>query len=171
MALSGFARACARRSGGIEKIGLLRAADILSADYDASADAFISLSLAESAAVAIYEFDEDSAEYREIQRRTDGSYSVEHRLAMSLGRFDGRSREAIEEIALSSECGVVAVVRVGSGEEFLVGYSYEFGGERPLRLLTSEATTGAKPSDATRREVVLGSVDTSTARVLANSLL
>ena len=171
MALNGFARACARRSGGIEKIGLLRVTDILSVGYDAVADAFTKLTLAPNAGVAIYEFDEDSAEYNEIHRRTDGSYSVEHQLSMSLGRFDSRSREAIEEIALSSECGLVAVVRVGSGEEFLVGYSYEFGAERPLRLVSSESVTGGKPSDATRRDVKLGSVDTSSARLLGESVL
>lgn len=171
MALSGFARACARRSGGIEKIGLLHSSDIVSVGYDAQADAFTALTLAPQAAVEVYEFDEDSAEYSEAHRRTNGSYSVEHRLTMALGRFDSRSREAVEEIALSSECGVVAVVRVTSGEEFLVGYSYEFGGERPLRLVAGEATTGAKPSDATRREITLGSVDTSSARLLAQSVL
>ena len=171
MALSGFARACAKRNGGIEKIGLLRAADIALVEYNASGDLFTSLSLTTGAAIAVYQFDEDSAEYSEVHRRTDGSYSVEHRLSMSLGRFDSSSREAVEEIALTSECGVVAVVRTCSGEEFVVGYSQEFGAERPLRLLSSEATTGAKPSDATCRKLTLGSLDTASARVLVNGVL
>ncbi len=164
MALTGFARACSLRSGGIEKIELVEASAIVSAQYESSTDSFTSIKLAEGAKVAQYEFDEDGAEYSEVHRRTNSSYSVEHRLSFSLGRFDGSSRQAVKEIAAASECGIVAIIKTIGGNRFLVGYSHELGSERALRLSSGSGTTGTKPSDGTLREINLTSVDVASAR-------
>ncbi len=164
MALTGFARACSLRSGGIEKIELVEASAIDSATYDSATDTFSSVKLAQGTNMAAYQFDEDGAEYREVHRRTNGSYSVEHHLSLSLGRFDGSSRRAVREIATASECGLVAFVTTIGGDRFMVGYSKELGAERPLRLSSGAGTTGSRPAEGTLREIELSSVDVASAR-------
>ena len=52
----------------------------------------------------------------------------------------------------------------------LLGYSQEFGKERPLRIASAQATTGRLLSETTSETVTLRSEDVSKARPLLDDL-
>lgn len=165
MALTGFTKRCARRSGGIRTIVLMEA-DKVTAVYDAATDGYTSASAPEGNRAA-YSFNEDEAQLRETVSVASGSLSVTHELSFSLARMDAASRKAVEEMATASYCGLVALVTTNNGERLLVGYSPQFGAERPLRVSKCVGMSGQKLSDPTSESVTLVSTDTQKARSVA----
>lgn len=84
--------------------------------------------------------------------------------------MDADTTAAIEAIIEASRSGLIAVVVTINGDALLLGYSQEFGKERPLRIASAQATTGRLLSETTSETVTLRSEDVSKARPLLDDL-
>jgi hypothetical protein len=72
----------------------------------------------------------------------------------------------LSELASTAQDGLVAIVRKGSGESLLVGYSHKFGSAFPLRIESHSYSSGATPADFPTETLVLVSEDTEPSRKL-----
>ena len=164
MTLVNFTKKHRRRNGGIRLLGLIDQREVVSATYSELDKGFTELTLDEGASLSKFEFLEDGAEYRETIAAKDGA------LTFTLERMDADTAAAIEAIIEASRSGLIAVVVTINGDALLLGYSQEFGKERPLRIASAQATTGRLLSETTSETVTLRSEDVSKARPLLDDL-
>ena len=134
MTLVNFTKKHRRRNGGIRLLGLIDQREVVSATYSELDKGFTELTLDEGASLSKFEFLEDGAEYRETIAAKDGAPTVAHELTFTLERMDADTTAAIEAIIEASRSGLIAVVVTINGDALLLGYSQEFGKERPLRI-------------------------------------
>ena len=167
MTLVNFTKKHRRRNGGIRLLGLIDQREVVSATYSELDKGFTELTLDEGASLSKFEFLEDGAEYRETIAAKDGAPTVAHELTFTLERMDADTTAAIIE---ASRSGLIAVVVTINGDALLLGYSQEFGKERPLRIASAQATTGRLLSETTSETVTLRSEDVSKARPLLDDL-
>ena len=170
MTLVNFTKKHRRRNGGIRLLGLIDQREVVSATYSELDKGFTELTLDEGASLSKFEFLEDGAEYRETIAAKDGAPTVAHELTFTLERMDADTAAAIEAIIEASRSGLIAVVVTINGDALLLGYSQEFGKERPLRIASAQATTGRLLSETTSETVTLRSEDVSKARPLLDDL-
>ena len=168
MTLVNFTKKHRRRNGGIRLLGLIDQREVVSATYSELDKGFTELTLDEGASLSKFEFLE--AEYRETIAAKDGAPTVAHELTFTLERMDADTAAAIEAIIEASRSGLIAVVVTINGDALLLGYSQEFGKERPLRIASAQATTGRLLSETTSETVTLRSEDVSKARPLLDDL-
>lgn len=164
MALTGYKKVCAKRNGGIRTIEIIEASDLSSLTYDDEQGVFTDMAINQGSSFATYAFLEDGAQYQESVTLRDGVLVVEHQLSFSLGRIDSASNASVDALVAASYNGVVAVVTTNAGEKFVVGYSLEFGTERPLRVKSAQADSAAKLSDGMKQEIVLSCYDVAKAK-------
>lgn len=167
MTLVNFTKKHRRRNGGIRLLGLIDQREVVSATYSELDKGFTELTLDEGASLSKFEFLEDGAEYRETIAAKDGAPTVAHELTFTLERMDADTAAAIEAIIEASRSGLIAVVVTINGDALLLGYSQEFGKERPLRIASAQATTGRLLSETTSETVTLRSEDVSKAPAAA----
>lgn len=162
--LKGFTKTCGgKKTAGIMKIMLIPRNDITSVGYDVTdAAAIKTITMGSKSAFVKYEFLEDEAEFQENYKSENGIVSVEQKLTLKLGGMLPESRMAVEELAMASDCGLVAAV-VRNGKIQIVGWDAAFEGERPLRLQSTAGTSGKKLSDAAGEEITLGRESTEKA--------
>ena len=138
MTLVNFTKKHRRRNGGIRLLGLIDQREVVSATYSELDKGFTELTLDEGASLSKFEFLEDGAEYRETIAAKDGAPTVAHELTFTLERMDADTAAAIEAIIEASRSGLIAVVVTINGDALLLGYSQEFGKERPLRIASAQ---------------------------------
>ncbi len=164
MALSGFTKPYkALRNGGIQKLALILSSDVLNAEYDVEARAYTNLELQLNQHFIVYEFREDEAEYQEKTEITQGTTVVTHELSFLLDRMCNATAIAVSELIDSSFRGFIAIIQTFANETYLIGYSPEFGKQRPLHVVQTSSTTGKRFTEPGSEIVVLQSTDTSKA--------
>ena len=166
MSLTNYTKSKSRRNGGIRMLGLIDRNEVVSATYSPAEKGYTSITLDEDCFFAKFEFREDEAEYKEEVLFSNGAWSVTHELRFTLDKMGNDCGPAVSALTNASHNGMIAIVVTTNGDTFLVGYSPEFGKERPLRLLSAGGTTGQRLSDGTREIVVLQSQDVSKASPL-----
>ncbi len=98
-------------------------------------------------------FADNGARYTE--RYLSGG-EVEHRLEIVVSGF--RPEEIARMVAMSGR-GMVAILTLASGQEWVVGYSPKGRGDYPLRLLEAECDSSSKRAHPPTTRLLLGSVD------------
>lgn len=167
MSLSGFTKLYnARRNGGIRWLALIQTSDLIKADYDGELGGYTNISLHQGQHFSTYEFREDEAEYRENVEIIQGSVVVQHELKFLLDKMGDIPTSVVSELLQKSYQGFIAIVRTNSNETFLVGYSPDFGKERPLHIVQTASTSGKRFTDPSSESVTMQSTDTSKARPL-----
>ncbi len=161
MALTGFARSCAKHPGGVASIRLIERGDIVDLTYDPTQNCVTQIRASEQ--FAEFAFREDEATYSEESSSDGCRISVTHRLTFSLPGMDPASQKATKKVSEGARNGLIAIVTLQNGTMFLVGYSRRFGFDRPLTLSTIEASSGWSPSDSAGRTITLLSQDTDEA--------
>lgn len=164
MALSGYIREAARKNGGIRKLGLINRASIATVVFNSANTTIQSLTFSGTAKFSKYEFREDQAQYKETISMSGGSPVVEHEIRFQLERMGGDTTSVIDELVKGSLGGLVAFVETANGDSFIVGYSQEFGSERPLRLFSVVGTTGMSLREGTVETITMRSEDVSKAK-------
>lgn len=164
MALSGYVKTDGRRNGGIRMLGLFRKNDVAEFEYSVPENVYTGITPVQGAKIAVYEFREDEAEFKEEMSLPNGSPVVVHELRFFIEKMGEQAFRSVYELAQASDSGFVAVVVTYNGEAFLLGHSFEFGSERPLRLHSVTGTTGKKLKDLTGELVSLRSEDVTKAR-------
>lgn len=158
MALSGFSSPHRRIRGGILKIALIEASQLLHVLDNGKSE----FRIYSKNGWAEYECREDSASYTETTEVRDGVARTTHTLEFSLTGIDTASKSAMEQILLSPS-GMLAVVTTADSGMLLLGYSNLMKSEYPLRLSAGETLSGNKPLDFCGRRITLRSVDASPA--------
>lgn len=170
MALSNYVRTRSRKNGGIRMLGLIERSEVVTITSQGSTTEFTAITFEEGCCFSKYEFREDEAVYKESVSVSNGARIVTHELSFLLDKMGSESSVAVSAIAEAADEGLIAIVQTMNGDTFLVGYSQEFGKERPLRLASSDGTTGKQLSDGTSEVVTLTSTDVSKAKIFAGEL-
>ena len=170
MALSNYVRTRSRKNGGIRMLGLIERSEVATITSQGSTTEFTAITFEEGCCFSKYEFREDEAVYKESVSVSNGARIVTHELSFLLDKMGSESSVAVSAIAEAADEGLIAIVQTMNGDTFLVGYSQEFGKERPLRLASSDGTTGKQLSDGTSEVVTLTSTDVSQAKIFAGEL-
>lgn len=164
--LKGFKKTCdnGKTTAGIVKVLIAKKGTITAATMDtADPEAYKSLTMKAGEGFVKYEFMEDECEFQENYKTENGITSVEQKLIFKLPGMTPETRNAVEEIAVASACGLEAAV-CRKGKVQIVGYDEEFKSERPLRLNATTGTTGKKLTDAAGEEITLSRETTDKAR-------
>lgn len=164
--LKGFKKTCGngKMTSGIVKVLIAKSGTITASTMDATdPEAYKSLTMKAGEGFAKYEFLEDECEFQENYKSENGITSVEQKLIFKLPGMTPETRNAVEEIAAASACGLESAV-VRKGKIQIVGHDEEFGSERPLRLNATTGTTGKKLTDAAGEEITLSRETTEKAR-------
>ena len=95
MALTGFARSCAKHPGGVASIRLIERGDIVDLTYDPTQNCVTQIRASEQ--FAEFAFREDEATYSEESSSDGCRISVTHRLTFSLPGMDPASQKATKK--------------------------------------------------------------------------
>ncbi len=170
MAISGYHKLHGvRRNGGIRTLALIDPVGLVKVSYDPEVHDYSEIQLVSGSRFIKYEFREDEAQYREEVTVTQGATAVTHELTFLLDKMTNTASGAVSELLRSSYNGMIAIIRTHSDDCFLIGYSPEFGKERPLRVASVNAATGKRFSEPGGEVVTLRSVDCSKAKTFSCS--
>lgn len=165
--LNGFDRPQGGRRGGVRRLWLARASDIVSVSCGAGGECG---AVTPVTAFAEYAFREGSAFYNEGLVVQGGAAKIVHELVFELPLSGTGSYSALDGITEASCGGIVALLLTEVGDVLLAGWSSLFGTGRPLRLETCASTTGSIPDDTPVRKVTLRSEDASPAGVYTGAM-
>lgn len=143
--LRGYTRACGRQSGGVSRIGIIEAQNIDTVTVVEGA--ITEITFKDGAKFKDYQSVLDQAEYK----FTNGEASI----LIRLNRAGVQSSIAHNELAEVIPCGVFALVQLNNGETALIGYTEEFGKERPIISFDSDSGSGKAPSDDNYFDITL----------------
>lgn len=162
MAIStGFSLPCSNNTGGLVNVWLTDAANVTS--FTLTAGAYSAVTMNGPAVFYKFEFEQDTAEYRENVSRENFSTKIDHELEFYLTKMTLASQAAIQSIIDSSTCGVIAICEDANNNKWVVGYSENFLKGRPLKISTVASTTGKAFTDGNGSTVTLMSVDNEAA--------
>lgn len=131
MPLTGSNRIAVRPRGGVVRVGLASASDLVGAPDPASG-------------FSEYVFREDRAHYQQTLTGDEFRPLTRHTLTIELPAT-AANRAAAEGIRTSA--GVVARIELASGEVVLAGWSERFEASYPLLVTALETTSGSVPED------------------------
>ena len=106
---------------------------------------------------------DDGSHYDEQTQASGLPVSVEHTLTLCSDRNLTAAWRNAEFLQRAAAEGVVARIRLSSGEELIVGWSPHFGFERALRLHSLSVHSGSRPQEQPKVVLTLSSRDTSSA--------
>lgn len=152
-ALAGFYRVCGLQSGGGKKIYLTEVANVTS--MTATNGVYTAITMNGAAKFYVYEFEPDSFEIKEEVSVENNCMKVMHGIEFFMAKMSSTTRTALEEIALASACGLIAVVEDNNGTKWVLGYSENHLKTRPLTLKSGKGTTGKKLTDANGYTITL----------------
>lgn len=154
MALTGYTKTCGGlQSGGVKNLWLVEVADLTSFTF--STPAYSAATMESGKVFKNYQFDPDTMELKEDIAFENNCMKVTHSVEFYLAKMSAASRLAVEEIALASSCGLVAIVEDNNGTKWVLGYSQNHLKLRPLLLKDAKGTTGKKLTDASGWTVTL----------------
>lgn len=164
MALTaGFTKSCTAKTSGVKFVHLVDEADVTS--FTLTGVDYSAVVMSGGAVFKKYEFDSGEAEFKETTNLVNGNVEIIHETQFFLGRMSSDSRTAVQEIADSSNCGMISILTDNNNVQWTVGYSENFLKEEPLRLTAGEHTTGKLKTDISGRDVILTSSDNELSRV------
>lgn len=146
MALTGFTRACGLQSGGAKRLWLVEVADLTSFTF--STPSYSTATMVSTKVFKEYAFEPDSFEIKEVTAIENNCMKVTHTIEFYLAKMSATTRLAVEEIALASACGLIAIAEDNNGNKWVLGYSENHLKTRPLTLKSANGTTGKKLTDA-----------------------
>lgn len=168
MALTGYTRACGMQSGGGKKLYLAEAPNVTS--FTKTQEAYSAVTMESGKLFKVYDFDPDSMEIVEEVAVENNSMKVVHRIVWDMMKLSATARTAVEEIALASACGLIAIAEDNNAVLWVIGYSENHLKTRPLELKSAKGTTGKKLTDTNKWELTLESEDNSNMRVFSGTV-
>lgn len=160
---SGRSKVCGPISGGVKTIFLADAVNVTSFTLGTSDYTDVVMEAAEL--FYKFEFDQDTAEFRENTERSDNGGSITtQELEFFFKGMTTTDRDAIEDIIDSSTCGIIAIVEDQDGLFWTLGYSEKQLKERALEMTSVATLTGKLFSDAKGSTIILSSTTNELAR-------
>jgi len=152
---AGTTQSCtSANSGGIKRIYLANADDVSAFTYASNVATVIAMAM--SKVFYEFEFEQDTAEWRESGELVNGSAKYTEELEFYIRLNNDTNRTILD--ALSNNCGYIAVVEDSNGTHWLLGASEGLGKERPLKLVSDTTTSGKELTDQAGSIIVLGAM-------------
>jgi len=175
MIISGFTKSCSARSGGIKNIWLTNRKDLASTGFTLTGSDYTAVTMVTSKLFYLFEFDQDTAEFKSAGEITDNSIKVTHTLEFYLGLIDSTMRDSMQDILEVSTCGMVAIVEDNNGTKWVFGYSENHPTNvneqgRPLKAKTIELGSGKAFTDKTGSTLVLECINNEEPRVFTGTI-
>jgi hypothetical protein len=143
MALTtGIALVCQKWVGGGNKLWLADKADVVS--FTLAGGKYTGVTMGSGKVFKLYEFFEDSCEWKETSNRNadSGSTMITDTIECMFQGVNDDLRVSLEELNDSSTCGMVGIFLDNNAQYWVIGYG-ELS-KRALKIETSEQTTGKK---------------------------
>lgn len=156
MALLGYNPACGSRSGSVKTIWLALASDVTSFTLATGEKYYDTVTMESAAVFKEYKFEIDTAELKFSDLNENRSFKSTASIEMMLKGLSETARDAIEELAQNSNCGLIAIVEDANGKKWVVGYTEKHAKTRPLEFKTNEGTTGKTLTAANGDVLTLG---------------
>lgn len=146
MALLGYNKVCGARSGGGNRLYLALTSEV--EDFTLGSEDYSAVSMIDTNVFHEYEFERDTFELKFDDTRENGAFKSVATIEVMLPKLSQTSRDAIQELADNSDCGLIAIAEDANGTMWVVGYTEKHKKKRPLELATNAGTTGKALTDA-----------------------
>lgn len=157
---AGFTKVCQSNSGGAVRVWIANVADVASFTINAGTGAYSACTMQSGKVFYKFEFEQDSAFFKWIPAMSDsGSFSIDKSVEFYLKYITQTHRNALQDIADASACGMIVIVEDGNGQKWVHGYSEKFILDRPMKLRGGESNSGKVFSDPNGSNVILGVID------------
>lgn len=156
MALTaGLAKDCNANSGGIKRIALANVADITTVSLNTASTAISTITMsATSVDFFEFEFEQDTAEWRENGEQVNGSLKYTEEVEFYVRKNNATNRKGLAEVG-ENLCGMVAAIEDTNGTTYFVGWTDSLGLERPLKLASDAGSTGKELTDLAGSTITL----------------
>ena len=168
--MNGYRHRFEKNLGGIKHILLTERNNIHRFIFDPGTDSYSGVEFIEPERATPCSFAEGAVSYAEDMRVENGIVSVVHTVEFVTDRMDEASRKLLSELTIATADGVVVIVTSRNDVRFVVGYSQESRGERPLKLAGTLSSSGKKHTDPCGESVTLRSYDGTKARIFTGSI-
>ena len=154
---SGIDLLCAdlARSGGLKEIHLANIDDVTT--FTLAGGLYTSVTMVGGKVFFKFEFERDTAEWRETVSKENRSVLVTEELEFFEPKPNQSRRDILQCIAES--CGLIAIVTTFNGESWVIGFTEASGKDRPLELVTDTQLTGKALTDLNGTTIILGTTD------------
>ena len=156
-------------SGGGINIWVAKQAQVT--DFTLTGEEYTAVTMSDVAELFVkYEFQENSAEFKEVVTRENGSMKVVDTVEFYSEKMTTAQRTAIQELMDESQCGLIIIFEDSNGIKWVIGYGEKFGKSRRAQLQTSEAGTGKNLTDPNGASILLDYETTEKARVFTGTV-
>ena len=157
---TGFVKSCTATSGGAVRLWLANVADVSSFTIDAGTGAYSACTMQSGKVFYKFEFEQDNALFKWTPAMSDsGSFSITKSIEFYLKYITQTHRNALQDIADASACGMVVIIEDANGQKWVHGYSQRFLLDRPMKLKGGESNSGKVFTDPNGSNVILEVID------------
>lgn len=165
---AGITRVCGARSGGMSALYLADASDVTS--FTQTGNLWSAVTMVGAALFKKFEFEQDTASFKEDGGVENGSTKVDHTIEAYFGKMTQTNRDRMQDILDSSVCGVIAIIVDNNGQKWVAGYSTNFLKDRPLRKSVVAGDSGKAFTDQNGQTLTLSSTDNELMRTFTGSV-
>jgi hypothetical protein len=169
MALAaGLSKDCAANSGGIKRIAIANEADVSGVTYDTTDVATVITVASGGKKFHEFEFEQDTAEWRENGELINGSLKYTQELEFFIRKNNNTNRTALAE--LGSNCGFIVVIEDMNGTLYILGHSSDLLNERPMKLASDATASGKELTDLAGSTMTLTAMSVAKANTVDSSI-
>lgn len=125
-------------SGGVVSIRTSKAVNVTSMTLAAGESYYDTITMEAGEVFQEYEFEPDTAELTITTAAAGGAVKGSATLVFDLSKIDGTLRDAVDELAQNSYCGLIHEVLLANGTRYILGYNETDLKRRKCRLETAE---------------------------------
>lgn len=147
--VSGYLRSadCGPIRAGVAAIHVAEVADVASFTKNPSGENWTAVTMVEDNFFKKYEFKQGEAELKmdlvTENRATKSTNSID----FNMDKLSQESRDAVQELADKSACGLIVIVTTNQNEKWVLGYDNEFGSTYYCEFKTGTGTSGKAMTD------------------------
>lgn len=135
--LTGYNRQCGRQTGGLSRVGVVKASDA---------------TIAETEGVITGITFEKGACFLDIQSELDQAEFTcnngETKVLVRLNRVGAEASNTVSSLEINAPCGLLLLLQLNNGEAAVIGYTNEFKKSRPIVDVEYEFNSGKALTDA-----------------------
>lgn len=146
MAIANYTKVCSKNVPGASLLWITESDNISSVTVVSDEVTVVTMNGATT--FKVFDVDQDTLVRMEEGTGTGHNISYVHSIEAAFSKPSAAMRTALNSLADASPCGMIALVKDGNGTHWLVGYNEIDLGERGLKLVQDNVTTGSAPDDA-----------------------
>lgn len=156
--VSGYLKStdCGAKRAGIAILYVAEVGDVTYFTKNTSGEDWTAVTMETSAVFKKYEFKREEAELTMNLTVENGSSRAENSIEFNLEKLSQSSRDAVQELADKSVCGLIAIAVTNQGDKWVLGYDNEFQATYYLELQSGNGTSGRAMTDAQGFTATLG---------------